>query len=129
MDQPREKVPQVPEFPVFQRFWFQRFDWFWFWFWFRSVLVPFSVPVLDIGNSEPEPRGNRWNLLCERLSPERGEENPAELGMPEEREGGLAMPVEIGCLPQQRHEAVNAREFHERIDGAVVEARRERAKG
>ena len=41
--------------------------------------------------------------------------------MAKQREGGSAMPVEVGGLLQERDDAVDARELDERIDGAVVE--------
>jgi hypothetical protein len=43
-------------------------------------------------------------------------------------ERGLAVPIEIGGLPEHRHDAVNTGEFDERIDRTVVESRDQRAK-
>ena len=42
--------------------------------------------------------------------------------MTEEGERGLAMPVEVGGLPQHRDDAVDPGELDDRVDAAVVEA-------
>src|SRR6188508_3571453 len=59
--------------------------------------------------------------------PERGQQNAPELRMLQQREGRLAVPVEIGSLPEHRHDAVDAGQLDQRVDGPVVQPRGERA--
>ena len=47
--------------------------------------------------------------------------------MSQQSQRRLAMPVEIGGLAQQRDDPVDARELDDGVDGAIVQARGERA--
>ena len=53
------------------------------------------------------------------------EQDPAELRVAQQRERRLAMPVEVGGLPQHRDDAVDPGELDERVDAAIVEPRGE----
>src|SRR5262245_53999346 len=64
----------------------------------------------------------RIGRVADRSAPEGGEQDLAELRVLEERERGAAVPVEVGGLFEEGHEAVDARELDQGVDRAIVEA-------
>ena len=64
-----------------------------------------------------------------RSAPHRREQDTAELGVTQKREGGPTMPVEVGRLSQERDEAVDPGELDQCIDRSIVHARGECTEG